>query len=364
MADKLSIFVISYNRAALLDACLRAASFADELVVVDKSSTDESVAVARSLATRVAVVPWTPTVEETRAYAVTLGAHEWILCLDDDEILSPETAAWWRSGPPPDADIVTIPLRHYIMGVHDERAYYWPETHARLFRRGAMAFSRTVHGGIVPKSDRVAPAPAGVCIHHLSHPDAASWVERANRYTSRPDRVRVAAGGTDLIRFAHDRIDFWAGRSADQSGDGYPAAAALLRAVYDMIDRVKMWEEARGLDGATLFREHAAALVPATVPRSAAAVPVTAPEEGDVRLRAAEAEVEALTWRARTAEARMAAALADQASARAAADAARRERDLIAGSARRFLRAYWPALRRAVRTRLVRATRQTAAAGD
>ena len=43
MREKLSAFVISYNRADLLDACLRAASFADELIVVDKSSGDDSV---------------------------------------------------------------------------------------------------------------------------------------------------------------------------------------------------------------------------------------------------------------------------------------------------------------------------------
>src|SRR5690348_2274486 len=88
-----------------------------------------------------------------------------------------------------------FPLRHYILGLHDERAYYWPEHHVRLFRRGAVTFSRTVHAGLVRHSERgatVAPEE-GVCIHHLSHPDVSGWIEKANRYTSRPERAGITA---------------------------------------------------------------------------------------------------------------------------------------------------------------------------
>src|ERR1700677_3077727 len=40
--EKVSAFVISYNRAAIIGTCLRALRFADEVIVVDKSSTDRS----------------------------------------------------------------------------------------------------------------------------------------------------------------------------------------------------------------------------------------------------------------------------------------------------------------------------------
>ena len=264
MREKISAFVVSYNRAGLLDSCLRALSFADELIVVDKSSTDGSAAVAARHADRVEIVPWSPTVEETRCYALSLCRHDRILFLDDDEILSPETGAWIREAlPSEDADIHAIPLRHYILGQHDERAYYWPEVHRRLFRRGAIAFTPTVHGGVVAQSDRIAtiPVETAVCIHHLSHPDVASWIERANRYTGCADRIRAGAGTADLIRFAHGRIDHWAGQSTGGSSGDYPAAVALLRAIYDMIDRLKTWEDARGLDGTALLEAAARRLV-------------------------------------------------------------------------------------------------------
>ena len=94
----------------------------------------------------------------------------------------------------------------------------------------------------------------------MSHPDVASWIERPNRYTARRDRVRVEQDGLSLVAFAHARIDYWLERTRDPNPDGYPAAVALLRAIYDMVDRLKSWEDTRGKDGATLFAEARARL--------------------------------------------------------------------------------------------------------
>ncbi len=255
---KISAFVIAYNRASILGTCLRALAFADELIVIDKSSTDTSRAIAETYADQVVTVPWTPTVEETRTLALSLCRHEWILFMDDDECLSPGAADRIRMElENPRADIFEFPLRHYILGQHDEAAYYWPEHHVRLFRRGAVSFTRTVHAGISCHSDRIArfSTDDGVCIHHLSHTDVAGWIEKTNRYTSHPNRTGIAVGPEGFAAFAHQRIDHWMARTADTTPDGYPAAVALLRAIYDMVDAAKAWETQSGLDGAALFEQ-------------------------------------------------------------------------------------------------------------
>jgi len=252
----LSAFVISYNRASIVATCLRALAFADEVILVDKSSTDDTVLRAAGLVDRVITVPWTPTVEDTRAFAVAQCTHDWILFLDDDECLSPEAVMFIDAElRAPRADIYALPLRHYILGQHDERAYYWPEHQVRLFRRGTVGFAGKVHSGTILLSDRryTVPVDDGVCVHHLSHTDVAQWIEKTNRYTSRPDRVRMDDGGTDLVVFAHSRIDEWQQRGQPAGPAEYPAAVALLRSTYDIIDRLKVWEEERGLDGAARF---------------------------------------------------------------------------------------------------------------
>jgi glycosyltransferase involved in cell wall biosynthesis len=221
---KLSAVVVSYNRASLIGTCLRALGFADEVILVDKSSTDDTLAIATRHADRVITVPWSPTVEETRAFAVAQCTHDWILCLDDDECLSPEAIRFIRAElEAPRADIYGLLQRHYILGTHDEAAYYWPEHQIRLFRRAAVSFGGTVHGGTELHSDHVlrVDPETGIAIHHLSHQDVAQWIEKTNRYTSRLDRERVIDDGRSLSRFAHERIDFWLSQTHDVSPGGY-----------------------------------------------------------------------------------------------------------------------------------------------
>jgi len=325
----ISALVIAYNREAIIGTCLRGLSFADEIVVVDKNSSDGTPSIATGLADRVVRVPWSPAVEETRAMAAKLCAHDWILFLDDDECLSPEAVRFIDAElRAPRAEVYRFPLRHYILGMHDERAYYWPERHVRLFRKPAVDFTPTVHGGITLRSDRVfdISEDGGACIHHLSHQNVAQWIEKSNRYTSRPDRVRCQQEGSGIVRFAHARIDHWQQRTKPSGPDEYPAALAVLRAVYDLIDRLKGWEDEAGLDGEALFRAacarldaaYAADLADIACPRDGAA----ARESHPAGASAAPAPTDVDSAALRRAVAALQESLAAQ---RAAVDAARAE---------------------------------------
>jgi glycosyltransferase involved in cell wall biosynthesis len=256
-SHRISGFVIAYNRAHLLATCLRSLRFVDELIVIDKSSTDDTPRIARRYADRVITVPWSPTVEETRSFALRQCRHDWIAFLDDDEMLSPDAIAYLHAPRPPDgADAVALPRRHWILGAFDADAYYWPEHQVRFFRNGAIGFGPVVHGGIEIRTDRLerVPADSPIFIEHLSLADTDQWIERTNRYTSRPSRLSAGSEMADMIEFAHQRIDHWAALSRHSDRSDYQAAVALLRAVYDMVDRVKTWETRHGLDGARAFR--------------------------------------------------------------------------------------------------------------
>ena len=264
MREKLSAVVVAYNRAPLIGTCLRALGFADEVIVVDKSSTDDTPTIAARYADRVITVPWSPTVEETRAFAVAQCAHDWIICLDDDECLSVEAIRFIQAElTAPRADVYGLLQRHYILGTHDEAAYYWPEHQIRLFRRGAVTFSATVHGGIEVHSDQRAARGSGHQERRSTTSPIRTWRSGSRRpiATRRAlDRERVTDDGQSLARFAHDRIDHWLSRTRDVSPGGYPEAVAVLRATYDLVDRLKVWEEERGLDGAAEFQRICAAL--------------------------------------------------------------------------------------------------------
>ena len=338
---RLSAVVIACNRAGLITTCLAALGFADEVVLIDKSSTDGTAERGAALADRVIRVPFSPTVEETRSFAAAAATHEWVLLLDDDECLSVAGARFIATElVAPRADIYLIPQRHYILGCHDERAYYWPEWQLRLFRRPSVTFTPTVHAPPVLHSQRVfrIPPETGVCLHHLSHRSVAEWIEKANRYTSRPDRMRAAFAGTDLTAFAHAAIDRWQA-AGEAAADDAVAAVGLLRAAYDIIDRLKTWEEEHGLDGAAAFRticaklqaEYAAARDPQARPHRApgitAANPAAAAPESAPRIVALRSMLDALRRDLSAQQARHA----------AAQDAAARQlRDAVAEGARRM----------------------------
>ncbi len=198
----ISGFVIAYNRAALVGTCLRSIRFVDELIVIDKSSTDDTPAIAQRYADHVITVPWSPVVEETRAFALQQCSHDWIAFLDDDEMFSSGAIEYLHTAR--SAEAVALPLRHWILGEFDADAYYWPEHHIRFFRKGAVTFLPVVHGGMEISThhiDRVA-AETQIFIDHLSHRDTEQWIERTNRYTSRPRRVasELRGGGLDRLR--------------------------------------------------------------------------------------------------------------------------------------------------------------------
>jgi len=258
----LSGVVVTYNRRDVVETCLSAARLCEELIVVDKGSTDGTAEIARKMADRFVTVPWTPTVEGTREQAVALASHDWILLLDDDECLNVEALRHIAAAvEQPPAPICYIPIRHYVMGRHDPAAYYWPEYRPSLFRRGALEFSDRVHGGIRAMTPDVyhVPYDQGPAIEHLSHATAAVWIEKTNRYTSQPERAGNAsvedispAGIVELMQAFLSKVP--------EGDSGYLTAAAALRGVYDVIDAVKRWEETQPIDGREAFSRRCADL--------------------------------------------------------------------------------------------------------
>jgi glycosyltransferase involved in cell wall biosynthesis len=65
--------------------------FAAETLVVDSGSQDDTVEIARACGARVIEQPWLGFGPQRR-HAVAHAAHDWVLCLDADERLSPELA--------------------------------------------------------------------------------------------------------------------------------------------------------------------------------------------------------------------------------------------------------------------------------
>jgi glycosyltransferase involved in cell wall biosynthesis len=84
-----TVTVITKNEGGALAGALRSVAWANEIIVVDAESTDDTVAVARQFTTRVYVRRWNGYVDQ-KNHAASLAANNWILSLDADERVPPE----------------------------------------------------------------------------------------------------------------------------------------------------------------------------------------------------------------------------------------------------------------------------------
>src|SRR5436309_16042802 len=85
----LSVVMITRNVASQLERCLASVAFAEEVVVVDSGSTDGTVELADRHGARVVRKEWLR-FDAQKQFAVDAASHEWVLCVDADECLSPE----------------------------------------------------------------------------------------------------------------------------------------------------------------------------------------------------------------------------------------------------------------------------------
>ena len=88
----LSACIITFNEADRIEACVRSVDFCDEIVVVDAHSTDRTRELATALGARVIERDW-PGYRTQKQFAVDSARHDWVLCLDADERVSPQLRA-------------------------------------------------------------------------------------------------------------------------------------------------------------------------------------------------------------------------------------------------------------------------------
>lgn len=185
----LSVAIITLDEAANLPRTLQSVRFAQEIVVVDSGSTDETVRIAQAFGARVFPEPWKGfSAQKNSAIAKCTGT--WILSLDADEELSPELAqqvqALLPSNPPVDAYFLR--RRNLFLGRWMRHGGYYPDPKLRLFRRNAANFASTARFSDRPVHETITfQGESGTLdfdlIHH-AYPTLESYLEHMDRYST------------------------------------------------------------------------------------------------------------------------------------------------------------------------------------
>lgn len=86
---KLSVVVLVRNEEKNIQKCLESASFADELIVVDDNSSDQTVEIAKKCGARIFTNKLLDFASQ-RNFSLERVSGDWVLFLDADEIISPQ----------------------------------------------------------------------------------------------------------------------------------------------------------------------------------------------------------------------------------------------------------------------------------
>ncbi len=200
--EKISVAIITKNEERNIRECLESVRWADEIVVVDNGSSDETVRICREFGARVFEEEWKGYSGQKNS-AVEKTRNEWVLSLDADERVNPELRREIEAALREDSSIdgYFMPRKNFFLGRWIRYCGWYPDRNLRLFRKSLGLFQeRAVHEKVELRGK------TAVLQHPLIHETYRSlseYFERMNRYSSLAAREMRGEGRkcrfTDLI---------------------------------------------------------------------------------------------------------------------------------------------------------------------
>jgi glycosyltransferase involved in cell wall biosynthesis len=184
----LSAVLITRNAANVLDACLESLAFADDIVIIDSASSDRTAEIAAARGARLVSKEWLGFGRQ-KQFAVEQAKHDWVLCLDADERVSPALAASIQAAlAAPVSPVYRMPRRNRFLGRWLSHGEGYPDWSPRLFNRQNARWSDDL------VLYAVTPGTLAGDLMHDSSDDLSAYLERQNRYTTLAARQAFEQG--------------------------------------------------------------------------------------------------------------------------------------------------------------------------
>lgn len=246
---KCSVVIITKNEATRIRECLESVRWADEIIVLDDNSTDDTLTIAKEFTPR--VYSREMDIEgKHRNYAYSLASNDWILSLDADERVTPELreeiTQLLKSEPP--CNGYAIPRRNFIGKTWVRYGGMYPSAQLRLFRKAEFRYDEQaeVHPQAYMKD------PRGTLkndILHYTYRDFTDAIAKLDRQTDLEARKwfreKRKIGVFTTLRKTVDR--FWRAYYTKQGHkDGVPGLfLAVNSGMYQFLSFAKYWEMKR-----------------------------------------------------------------------------------------------------------------------
>jgi glycosyltransferase involved in cell wall biosynthesis len=182
--DLLTVIVITHNEELNISDCLDSVKWADEIIVVDSNSSDNTTGLAKQYTTKVFTKEWKG-YSEAKNFAIDQATNNWILSLDADERVTPELSKEINlilRNPESEYKAYEVGRRAYFLGKWIRHCGWYPGYVVRLFKRQEGRYNESrvheklqVNGNIGRlKNDLI----------HLTDRNLDHYFSKYNNYTS------------------------------------------------------------------------------------------------------------------------------------------------------------------------------------
>lgn len=242
----ISVIVHTKNSASTLSRCLKSVEWANDIVVIDMKSTDNTLEIAKKYSARIFEVDDVGYADPARNFGLSKSKNDWVFVIDSDEeapygsitlfkdLMNQEKKAWY------------LARKNILFGKWMKHTNWWPDYQLRFFPKGSVSWSEKVHtlpSSSIPVS--YAKSTENNAIIHHNYSSVDDFIDRLNRYTSLELASKKRERVSDPI---HAAINEFVNRYFSQEGyldKTHGLYLSLLQSFYEAVVSIKQWE----LDG-------------------------------------------------------------------------------------------------------------------
>lgn len=192
---KLTAIILTYNEAANIVDCIESVRFADDVLIFDSFSKDNTLDLAQKAGARVLQHTFKNYADQRNtALATVTGSTDWVLFVDADERVTPALAAdintvlgkseyaGWR-----------IPRHNYIFGKLTRGAGWFPDYQTRLLRVGKSRYDpeRQVHELVLLEGELGTLKEPFI---HYNYQNVTQFHAKQRRYSDYDARILYESG--------------------------------------------------------------------------------------------------------------------------------------------------------------------------
>ena len=183
----ITILTIVYNEEDRIEDFLGSFSWSNDIILVDKSSTDKTIELAMPYNPTIITVPYTDEAARLSNLGLAAAKNDWVMMATASDVIHPKLAAKLLQAINTEDfeyDVISMPYSIYVFGIKDKRSPWYNTRENKLARKSAIRFSDRVHEERGTSSTKVYYLPENEeeALLHLTHRNLDIFFEHHLRY--------------------------------------------------------------------------------------------------------------------------------------------------------------------------------------